>query len=159
MTKMAGRTCGEENPSVPGMLCERTVCVEYHANGATIWTEGASPMPSRRADPVTASAILRRARARVGDPETSHQAAASVGDLTAGQSMVYEALRREGPMHDEMIYAAVRAVPGNHISLSGCRTRRSELVELGLVEDGGDRAVTGAGRSTIVWCIRSSESA
>lgn len=92
----------------------------------------------------------RRAYARHGDPETSHQAAASVRDLRATQWVVLSILRRFGPCSDEQI-ADHAATEGVMQSPSGMRTRRRELVDLGFVIDSGERTRTEAGRNTIVW--------
>jgi hypothetical protein len=40
------------------------------------------------------------------------------------------------------------------MSVSGARTRRSELVDVGMVEDSGRRELTQAGRQTIVWRVK-----
>lgn len=87
--------------------------------------------------------------ARGTDPQTSWQAAQSIApeDLRASQVQVLDILRRHGPLTDEGIY---RYVNGEQ-SVSGARTRRSELVDAGLVRDSGARATTAAGRQTIVW--------
>lgn len=87
--------------------------------------------------------------ARATDPNTSWQAAQSIApeDLRDSQVQVLEILRKHGPLTDEAIY---RYVNGEQ-SVSGTRTRRSELVDAGLVRDSGARATTAAGRNTIVW--------
>lgn len=87
--------------------------------------------------------------ARAGDPQTSWQAAQSVTPeaLRASQQQVLDILRKHGPLTDEGIY---RYVNGEQ-SVSGARTRRSELVDVGLVRDSKARARTAAGRQTIVW--------
>ena len=87
--------------------------------------------------------------ARRTDPQTSWQAAQSIdpADLRDSQVQVLEILRKHGPLTDEAIY---RYVNGEQ-SVSGARTRRSELVDMGLVRDSGARATTAAGRQTIVW--------
>lgn len=142
--------CGTEHPDKPGVYCERKICVEYHRSGPHIW-DNPQRMPSRKSDPVKMAAIARRtrARARSTDPGTSHEAAASVGDLTEAQQKVLEIIT-EHPRTDEEIYAVVVA-RGIQMSVSGTRTRRSELVDAGLVEDSGQRKMTSAGRRTIVW--------
>ena len=87
--------------------------------------------------------------ARTTDPDTSWAAARSIDNeaLRASQQQVLEILRKHGPLTDEAIY---RYVNGEQ-SVSGARTRRSELVDAGLVRDSGARARTAAGRQTIVW--------
>lgn len=101
--------------------------------------------PADRLVPLTESGAV----ARGTDPQTSWQAAQSIApeDLRASQVQVLDILRRHGPLTDEEIY---RFVNGEQ-SVSGARTRRSELVDAGLVRDSGRRATTAAGRQTIVW--------
>lgn len=147
--------CGREHPERPGVTCTRSPCVEYHRSAeGVIWTAQATARPSQRTDPVRVATVMAgvRAKARQTDPQTSHEAAETV-NLTSGQEMVLEALQRGGPMHDELIKIEVSCVPGNFISLSGCRTRRKELVDLGLVEDSGTTVLTENGRKTIVWRV------
>jgi len=88
--------------------------------------------------------------ARTTDPETSHMAAASVDNIRASQRMIYGALQRHGPGTDEDIYEWLKT-EGHKISLSGARTRRSELVRLGLVEDSRRRAMLPSKRLSIIW--------
>lgn len=146
--------CGAEHPDIPGLFCERAMCVEYHRNGEEIWTKGAQQMPSQRPNTVRMNDVVgrTRAKARRTDPQTSHEAAASVGDLTAAQEAVY-ALIAERPRSDEQVYALLvsRQYP---ISPSGARTRRSELVDMGRVEDSGKHYLTGSGRKTIIWRVK-----
>lgn len=93
------------------------------------------------------------ARARMTDPETSYQAAASVKDLPKGQGLVLGVmLDLNRPVTDEELIAGYRVRAGMPpMSESGIRTRRSELVEKGKVRDSGERGTTQAGRSTIKW--------
>lgn len=88
--------------------------------------------------------------ARTTDPITSHLAAASVTGIRASQRMILGALQRHGPGTDEDIYEWLR-LEGHKISLSGARTRRSELVRLGLVRDSGEKRRLHSGRLSIVW--------
>jgi hypothetical protein len=89
------------------------------------------------------------AHARNTDPATSHKAAASVKRIKESQAVIMKALGNSGPMTDEEIYRQV--MPEIPISVSGCRTRRKELVDLGFVMDIGERRYTKSGRQTIVW--------
>lgn len=99
--------------------------------------------------------LFDRAHARRTDPETSHQAADSVLHLTDRRKAVLECLRLCGAMTDEQIEWNYRfrqityAWPQQ--SVSGLRTRRSELVRMGLVEDSGKRVRLSTGRMAIVW--------
>lgn len=88
------------------------------------------------------------AKARTTDPATSHAAAASVKQRP-GHEAILAILDLFGPHTDEALYEwpEVRAV----CSPSGARTRRAELVDMGLVRDTGRREKTAANRDTIVW--------
>lgn len=97
-----------------------------------------------------------RAHARTTDPETSHEAAASVKDLRASQKMIYEILERYGPMTDIELVHYRWAMPGT-ISESGVRTRRSELVAMGLVEESGKYGKTTHGRRAIIWRVKAGQ--
>jgi len=93
-------------------------------------------------------AMTRRPRARTHDPVTSHMAAASVRELRPKQQAVLDMLLVEDGLTDEEI---ARYYRGPAQSPSGLRTRRCELVDLGLVRDSGRKAFTAAGRPTIIW--------
>lgn len=100
--------------------------------------------PARRVGP---QAVARRT-----DPGTSWQAARSVDRIRESQAQVLAILRRYGPMTDEEIASVAATWPeGTRQSPSGLRTRRAELVDLGVVKDSGLRGKTRSGRSTIVW--------
>lgn len=102
------------------------------------------------------------ARSRVSDPETSHQAGASISadTLRASQAAVIRAFWSEnGKLTDEQLatsYAVfVRLFPGSFPlqSPSGLRTRRKELVDTGYLADSGERGETASGRKTIRWTL------
>jgi len=99
------------------------------------------------------------AYARRTDPETSHEAAASVENLRASQHAVWALLREIGPSTDEELAEAVRQSPRFLISPSGLRTRRHELVDAGLVHDTGQRKILATGRRAVVWAATSSRPA
>ncbi|MDR7496819.1 MAG: hypothetical protein QN174_07670 [Armatimonadota bacterium] len=98
-----------------------------------------------------------RAVARRTDPDTSHEAAASLPaqQVRASQEAVLDCLRRYGAMTDEQIAARYEASRRQYgwpaQSPSGLRTRRAELVDQGLVEDSGLRRELASGRRAIVW--------
>ena len=94
-------------------------------------------------------------RARNTDPTTSHQAAASVATdtLTRTQALIIEALRAHGPLTDEQLCQRIAEVERKPVSVSGIRTRRSELVTAGRVVDTGERRQTTTGRQAIVWSV------
>jgi hypothetical protein len=92
------------------------------------------------------------AHARATDPVTSHEAAASIGgdNIRASQQAILDLLRRK-PGTDNDIAYRYGAWNEPQQSASGLRTRRSELVTKGLVEDSGERVVLPSGRKSIVW--------
>ena len=75
------------------------------------------------------------ALARAGDPETSQEAAASQAPdkLSKDRQAVLRVLKMKGPLCDQDIFLALTET-GYNISPSGCRTRRAELVDVGLAE-------------------------
>jgi hypothetical protein len=86
------------------------------------------------------------ANARTTDPETSHEAAASV-DLRPAQEFVLTLLAAYGPCHDERL---VQKANGRYTP-SGIRSRRAELEAAKLVKFTGSFTKTDAGRKTRVW--------
>lgn len=92
-----------------------------------------------------------RARARHTHPETSHDAARSLSPdrLTESQEAVLATLRRIGPSSDVRLFQSHRPPP--KLSESGMRSRRAELVLMGLVRDSGERTKLASGRDAIVW--------
>lgn len=103
-----------------------------------------------------ASALPDRARARKADPETSRDAAASVGSLTARQTAILRLLHQHGPMSDERLCREYRASDfsfGLPQTDSSIRSRRAELVDTGLARDSGRRVQTATGRKSAVWTI------
>lgn len=89
--------------------------------------------------------------ARNTDPETSHQAAASVSHIRDSQALVLSLLREQGPMTDDRIYQFHRIT--KVMSPSGARTRRAELVDRGLVEAVGTETLP-SGRRATRWAAR-----
>jgi hypothetical protein len=93
-------------------------------------------------------------QARATDPTTSHEAAASVKNLSRTQSGILGILRQ--PCTDELLIARyqnmVRLMPElfPRASDSGIRSRRAELFKLGLVEPVG-YSKTKSNRKTIIW--------
>lgn len=94
------------------------------------------------------------ALARTLDPSTSHQAAKSVVDSRPTMKTIMDILRY-GDASDEVIayvYAGlVDAGRAPQASPSGLRSRRAELVDLGMVEDSGKRTTLSTNRRAIVW--------
>jgi hypothetical protein len=95
--------------------------------------------------------------ARRTDPETSHAAAASVGDVRLTQAAVLRLFERFGPMTDEEL-VIVYEMYGDEYGLppqssSGLRTRRKELVDRGLIEYTGMKVELTTGRYGRLWQI------
>lgn len=93
------------------------------------------------------------ASARLTDPQTSHDAADSVKNVTSTQSAILTLLTF--PMTDEDLIDSFYRMADNagwkQASPSGIRSRRAELVAKGLVVDSGERAKLSTGRNAIVW--------
>jgi hypothetical protein len=93
-----------------------------------------------------------RAHARRTDPETSKAAADAVSGIRKSQEYILGLFRRFGPMTDERLAHRVSECCTNmRFSPSGIRTRRSELVTLGLVKFSGRRETISTGREARVW--------
>lgn len=87
---------------------------------------------------------------RYTDPQTSHDAANSVENLTVVKQHILKILKR--PRTDVELLEAYRNLKtAPRASDSGLRTRRSELVDLGLVIDSGMRKQLESGRFAVVW--------
>ena len=96
-----------------------------------------------------------RAMARKSDPDTSHDAAASISEeaLTDSQLIVQWILSNYGPMTDEQIAWWYKDREfAKSVSPSGLRSRRSELVRWGLVERCGT-GKTASGRDCAIWKV------
>ena len=95
--------------------------------------------------------LYAKPRARLTDPETSHAAAAELKreSVTRLRSVVLSLLRKCEMDDRSLVVLALQLEP--KYSQSGIRTRRAELVELGLVEDSGKRVRMPSGRMAIVW--------
>jgi hypothetical protein len=100
------------------------------------------------------------ALARLTDPETSHEAAESVKDITATQNAILKLLSIMPMVDEDLIHyyqqqvsmgADARDFP--RASESGIRSRRAELVRLGRVVDSGERNITVSRRKAIVWAV------
>lgn len=92
------------------------------------------------------------AHARTTDPETSHEAAASVEHLRVKQQEVLRCLQNmDGYGSDDEI--AMFYNRGDYVeqSPSGLRTRRKELQRAKLVRDSGKRTYNVRNRRVIVW--------
>jgi len=93
------------------------------------------------------------AYARRTDPETSHDAAQSVRNLTETQNAILEMCTKPITDHKLVVWYQSLASDGvvPHASESGIRSRRSELVDKGLIIDSGQRSLSPSGRKQILW--------
>ena len=90
----------------------------------------------------------RRAVARRTDPDTSREAADSLGDLTDLQIRVLNLLDDIGAATDEALVDAYTARFGQ-VSPSTVRTRRRELQDAGAVEVAGHSTSKGGNRCSV----------
>jgi len=92
--------------------------------------------------------------ARATDPTTSHEAAASVKNLSRTQSGILGILKT--PMTDEQLIVRYQRMCLSlpelfpRASDSGIRSRRAELFKLGLIEPIG-YGKSNSGRKAIIW--------
>jgi len=87
--------------------------------------------------------------ARATDPQTSHDAAASLSNITDLQREIVQVFKLREHFTDEELVGTFYG----YASPSGVRTRRKELVDLGLLKDSGERRVLLSGRKGIVWTL------
>lgn len=109
---------------------------------------------------VTASGAV----ARRNDTQTSWDAARSVRLTNLGKTrdLILLILRTCGPQKDEDLIEYFQNTARNdrdwdsvrHVTEQSIRSRRKELVRLGLVADSGDRAKTRTGRDSIIWRLK-----
>lgn len=88
-------------------------------------------------------------RARNTDPQTSHDAAASVTGTTETQRHLLELINAEPGTDLELMQRWPE--DWGPASSSGLRTRRCELTEAGSVIDTGERRPSPSGRLCVVW--------
>jgi hypothetical protein len=111
----------------------------------------------RPGDEFFVTTVGGEAKARRSDPDTSHAAAASVGDPSETQRAILGLFETWGPMIDERLEGryegAAHAGRVPQQSASGIRTRRSDLVKAGLLVDTGRKEKNDNGRDAIVWDV------
>ena len=92
-------------------------------------------------------------QARRTDPQTSYDAAKSVKDVSKTKKAILVLLRKhQSDMQLVANYSKlVRQNKAPRASESGIRSRRAELVRLGLVKDTGKRDKSASNRQMIVW--------
>lgn len=90
------------------------------------------------------------AHARRTDPVHSHEAAKSVVNLGRTRDAILHILKAIGPATDQQIADYYEQYIYDPVSTSGLRTRRSELVRMGFVIEGGT-GKTATGRKCTIW--------
>lgn len=102
--------------------------------------------------------LLLEAKSRASDPGTSQAAAKTVMRMTDKRQAVLEAFQYFGPMTDEQLHDAYeerrQCYHWPEQSASGLRTRRSELVRMGALEDAGTKRRMRTGRWAVLWGLR-----
>lgn len=91
----------------------------------------------------------RRAHTRRSDPETSREAAATV-EVRESQNQVMDVFGLHEAMTDTDLILHAETMDIQQ-SPSGLRTRRRELVDLGMLYNTGQREILPSGRRSIVW--------
>lgn len=103
------------------------------------------------------SKMITIAKARNADPATSHDAANSVSHISETQNGILTVLR-ESPMCDERLVARfnewVSTGRFSPASAQSIRSRRAELVRLGLVEFADRTEMMSTGRMARVWQVK-----
>jgi hypothetical protein len=98
---------------------------------------------------------LFRAKARVTDPETSHEAAESVEDISITQERVLSLFLEDGELTDlqlETRYLTKALTAGwKYQTPQSLRSRRAELVKKGRVEFADEWGVSPTGRRARIW--------
>ncbi len=97
--------------------------------------------------------LLLTPRARITDPDTSHQAAQSVGTITELHQTIYTLLLHHGPLTDTDLLPLIH----RHFDLvsdQSARSRRNELVKMGAVYDSGRKGRTRYDRPSIMWAAK-----
>jgi len=95
-----------------------------------------------------------QAHARRSDPQTSHDAAASIrsASIETLRALVMQTIEAWGACDDTELVARIGR-SGSVYSPSGIRTRRRELTDDGLIVDTGMRVKLASGRMAIVWDV------
>lgn len=96
----------------------------------------------------------RRARRR--DPQTSHEVAARLGNVTAAQQRIVDLIEEIGPVTDSELEAHAKARNWPKAGKTYYRRRRSELKQFGLLAPSGQRRKNLAGNTETVWELASS---
>ena len=94
-----------------------------------------------------------QAHARTTDPDTSHEAARSLTSekLRESQAAVRKVFIVFKEMSDTDLQIYYKSLSLPRQSTSGLRTRRRELVDMGILHNTGKKVLLESGRRSIVW--------
>jgi hypothetical protein len=143
---------GEEQGRLFGGVCQRCLGTGVIHNPKRVPCPGCQPLSQGPTDRIDANTP---GPSRKADPWTSKAAGASVTEFTGSQRRrVYGAFQVAGAdgLIDQDVVDLL-ASGGSQDTDSGVRTRRSELVALGLLRDSGRVRPTKSGRDSIVWVL------
>lgn len=108
------------------------------------------------ARPATETALAKldrlEAHARLGDPQTSHEAARAVAAREVARKVLAIFANQDAPISDEQLTACYADAYDAPAVSSSYRSRRSELANIGLVKKAG-RGKNKAGRRVRLWQI------
>jgi hypothetical protein len=155
-------TAGAEGQRRADLLHEVAVLHELH-----VFLPGVRMLPEKEAaehrpedEPLQEelpSSLPSEAHARTTDPGTSHAAAKSIDPdrLRETQEAVLACFREFNAMHHELLVETYESVYRDRgwpkQSVSGLRTRTSELCSAGLLRASGGTVTLQSGRQSIVW--------
>jgi hypothetical protein len=157
LTKFAGeRATGEQVPYMASV----TACEEQESKTAVGRSADIQQLPQSHRDrpmgigcePRAMTSPAIHATARSTDPETSHESAEAFTEqrLTEIQTAVFELFTVRRRLTDEEIEDALSV---KYPAFSTLRKRRTDLVQMGLIRDSGERRFNRNRRRMIVWEI------
>jgi hypothetical protein len=94
---------------------------------------------------------LFRAKARITDPETSHEAADSVKDTTITQEKILQLFKKYKKLTDTQVETLYYETYKVYQTPQSLRSRRAELVQKGRIEFAEEWGVSPTGRRARVW--------
>lgn len=160
-----GELIGLDAPQMSRIERGETIPFAHQAVVLAVWMDGQTRLQTPYSDDPPVSAVSMpynpHTAIRSEDGDTSYRAACAVNRANATKLhwWVIDRLAEhpEGATHEQlwMIHTRTQAEP--RTSQSGLRTRVSELVRGGVVEDSGKRRTMTTGRQAIVWQLTNTE--
>ena len=141
---------GSRCPYCTTIVAVAVAAATGHRGGVS--TEATRPASLECSPPATMSAPIA---ARLTDPDTAHDAAASVTDVARRNvyRAVLEAIVEHGPCTDHDLARYVSGKLGHPIGQTSVGVRRGELRNAGLVADSGHKGRTETGAKAIRWAL------